>query len=148
MSIMTWQCEPAPAVVNPSENPKNHVFQPVEWRPWPMTLTFKLIRRIVNPSTKFWVRISNGSSVSAKAWQNKIVVSCNPTDPWLKPLFQPSDLDFWPMTFKIIQGIIKVNPSTKFWVHASNGSAVRVLNYRRTDRQDRFYTLDLWHGRE
>ena len=65
-------------------------------------------------------------------------------------VFQPSYLDYWPMTltFKPIRGIIKVNLFTKFWVYASNSSAVTVLNYRWTDRLDRFYTLDRWRRRE
>ncbi len=37
----------------------------LKWRPWPMTLTFKLVRDFVkvNISTKFCVRNSNGTAV-------------------------------------------------------------------------------------
>ena len=55
----TWQSVPVQA--NPSEN---HVFQRSNLDLWPMTLTFQLIRDMVkvNLSTKFWVRMSNGSA--------------------------------------------------------------------------------------
>ena len=41
------------------------------WWPWPLALTFKLIRDIikVNASTKFWVSTSNGSAVSALTYR-------------------------------------------------------------------------------
>ncbi len=53
-------------------------------------------------------------------------------------VFQPGDLDLWPMTltFELIWDIIKVNASTKFRVCTSNGSAVRAL----TDRQTHTHT--------
>ncbi len=69
-------------------------------------------------------------------------------------VFQPGDLDLWPMTltFELIRDIMKVNVSTTFWVSMSNGSAVRALTDRHmhthTHRWDRFHTLDRWHGRE
>ncbi len=47
-------------------------------------------------------------------------------------ILQLGDLDLWPMnfTFKLIRDIVKVNPSTKFLVGTSNGSARRVLTNR------------------
>ena len=73
-------------------------------------------------------------------------------------VFQPSDLDLWPMTltFELIRDIVKVNPSTKSGVCTFNGSAGKALTdehtdtqkHRHTDRRDRFHTLDRWRGRE
>ncbi len=60
----------------------------------------------------------------------------------------------WPLTltFELVQDIIKVHTSTKFWVRTSNRSAVRALTDGQTNKQtdiwDRFYTLDRWRGRE
>ena len=39
------------------------------------------------------------------------------------------------LTFELIRDIVKVNPSTKFWVRASNGSARRVLTDKHTHTQ-------------
>ena len=52
-------------------------------------------------------------------------------------VFEPGDLDLWPMTFIIefFQNIIKVNPCTKFRDHTSNRSAVRALTDRQTHRR-------------
>ena len=58
---MSWQNVSAQSTkILPPKSPKITFFS--TWRPWPMTLTVKLIRDIVkvNPSTKFWVRTSNG----------------------------------------------------------------------------------------
>ena len=65
--------------------------------------------------------------------------NCEPSQPTWKSennVFQPSDLDIWPMTltFELIRDIVKVNPSTKFWVCTSNGSARRVLTDKHTHR--------------
>ncbi len=51
--------------------------------------------------------------------------------------FQNGDLDLWPMTltFELIQDIVKVNPSTKFWVRIFNGSAGRALTNEHTHTQ-------------
>ncbi len=43
-------------------------------------------------------------------------------------VFQPSDLDLSPMTFKLIQHIVNVKPFTKFWVGTSNSSAGKSAN--------------------
>ena len=40
----------------------------------------------------------------------------------------------WPLTFKFIRDIVIVNPSTKFWVHTSNGSVGRELTNWHADR--------------
>ncbi len=45
------------------------------------------------------------------------------------------------LTFKLIRDIIKVNPSTKFWVRMSNSSTVRALTDRHSHGRDRFHTL-------
>ncbi len=55
-------------------------------------------------------------------------------------VFQPGDLDLWPMTFELIQDIGKVNPCTKSWVSASNGSIVRALTNRHTHTQTHRHT--------
>ncbi len=66
-----------------------------------------------------------------------------------KHVFQNGDLHLWPvtLTFKLIQDITKDNVQTET-VQTPNGSAGRALTDRRTDRQDRFYTLIHWRGRE
>ncbi len=52
-------------------------------------------------------------------------------------VFQHGDLDLWPMTltFELVQDIIEVHTSTKFWVRTSNRSAVRALTDGQTDGQ-------------
>ena len=52
-------------------------------------------------------------------------------------VFQPRDLDLWPMTmtFKLIQYIVKVNPSTEFCVRTFNRSAGRALTDTQTHTQ-------------
>ena len=52
------------------------------------------------------------------------------------------------LSFKLLRDVIKGNVHIEFRVHIPNGSAVRVLTDRQTDRRDRFYTLDRWRGRE
>ena len=58
----------------------------------------------------------------------------------------------WPMTFKFMWDTVNVTAFTKFQIRISDGSAVRALiegqTHRWTDRRDRFYTLEHWHGRE
>ncbi len=39
------------------------------------------------------------------------------------------------VTLEVIRDFIKVAAHTKFWACTSTGTAVRVLNYRRTDTQ-------------
>ncbi len=70
-------------------------------------------------------------------------------------VFQPDDLDLWPMTLVIKLGldIIQIHPCDKFGVFTSNGSVVKVAEqqtqtYRHWHRRNRFYTLDHWRGRE
>ncbi len=66
-------------------------------------------------------------------------------------IFQPSDLVL--LTYDLdlqTHSIAKVNISTKLYICALNGSAMRSLTYEHTntDRLDQFYTLDCWRGRE
>ncbi len=44
---------------------------------------------------------------------------------------------------KLVQDIVKVNPSSKCWFHTSNGSARRALTNRPTDRWTGFQHLQL-----
>ncbi len=52
-------------------------------------------------------------------------------------VFQDGDLDLWPMTLtsELVRDMVKVNPSTKFWVRMFNGSVARALTDRHTDTQ-------------
>ena len=68
-------------------------------------------------------------------------------------VFEPGDLNLWPMTLTIelVWDVMKVNPCAKFHDRTPNGLAVKAL----TDRQTRthshgqlhFYNLDRWRGR-
>ena len=50
----------------------------------------------------------------------------------------------------LIQDIMKVHTSIKFWVRTSNYSAVQTVQrwQTHTHRRDRFHTLNRWRGRE
>ncbi len=59
----------------------------------------------------------------------KWIYTCQPVWNSENHIFQPGDLDLWPITLAIqlVRDVIKVNPDTKFLVPTSSGSAVRVL---------------------
>ena len=74
------------------------------------------------------VKWSHDATLWCHTWQSEpaqVNLSENPKN----RVFQPSDLDLWPLTltFKLIRDIVKVNPSIKFWVRTFNGSARRAL---------------------
>ena len=117
---------------------------------WPMTLTYQLDLDI--HALDLHAKIQVGMSVCSlrRAWQTdkqcQNYYTWHVTDVGRNENAWASDVTWrlmtrpMTLTFELIWDIIKVNPSTKFWVRTSNGSVVRVLNYRQTDTHTRTHS--------